>query len=151
MRIVARVVSLAVLFCFLSPLIARAQTVVSPVAAEFDDSDFAALDGGQPVVVAYVIELWTPGTDTTQGSPQSTSMQVAKGLTTQVVGQPVTRRRLLLTTASLAIPPGPTWVATIKSIGPTGGTARSAVSNPFMVPIPVRAPKAVTGLVVVDK
>lgn len=125
---------------------AKAQTVVTPTAIEFDDSDYSAIDGGQQVVTSYVIELWTPGSDTTQGTPQGPVTQpIPKAQATQVAGQAATRRTILVSSWGIAIPQGPTWVATVKTIGP-GGTARSAASNPFTQPIPVRAPKAVTNV-----
>ena len=131
----------------LLPTVARAQTVMSPTRLEFDDVDYAAVDGGQPVVTGYVLELWTPGTDTTGQTPpqQQSSAMIPKSQATQVAGAAVTRRTIPLAQWGLIVPQGPTFVATVRSVGP-GGTARSAASNPFTVPIPVRAPNAVTNL-----
>ncbi len=128
---------------------AYAQTtpVVSPTEVQFTSDDMTSVDGGQQVITEFVFELWAPGTDTTSALPQVQSLAIPKATATPVAGV-VNRYRVLLTEVpSLQIPKGPTWVMTVLTRGP-GGTARSAISNSFTVPIPVRAPHAVTGVVV---
>lgn len=120
--------------------------VVSPGRVEFTAVDHNALDGTQNVITHYVVELWAPGSDTTLGSPSVTGQDVPKGTTGAVTGS-ANRYSLTLANWGLTVPPGPTWVMTIRAKGP-GGTARSAASNPFSYPIPVRAPQAPTNVVV---
>ncbi len=131
---------------------ARAQIaapVISPGGVEFNDDDFAALDNGQPVVTGYILEIWAPGSDTTGTNPPvaQSGQVITKINTIPIAQQPITARRIPVTTWGFDTPKGPTYVMTVKSVGP-GGAVRSAVSNQFTFPLPVRLPTAVTGVVV---
>ncbi len=122
--------------------------VVTPTRAEFTDLDFDAGDDvGQPVVTGYYLEIWTPGADTTGSTPPlQQSPFIPKNQTVQNTATNNPLARILPSTVwGIVITQGPTFVATIKSVGP-GGTARSAVSNPFTFPLPSRVPRAVIGL-----
>ncbi len=132
----------------LAALPAAAQTpVITPTRAEFTDLDFTEGDNvGQSVVTGYYLEIWTPGSDTTGSTPPiQQSPFIPKNQTTQQVAGTVNARVLPSAVWGIVIQQGPTFVATIKSVGP-GGTARSAVSNPFTFPLPARVPRAVIGL-----
>lgn len=144
-----RRLAFALLLVLASAALAEAQTgpVVTPGSVQWDQSDHNALDGTQNVITHYVLEIWAPGSDTVSGSPARTSADIPKGTVTPVAGS---ANRYVLTRTNwlgLDVPLGPTWVMTILSKGP-GGTARSPISNSFMFPIPVRAPKPATGVTV---
>ena len=126
----------------LLPISAFAQVVVvDPNTIEFTSPDHVTQIDGQPVIVTYVFEVWSPGTDTTGGSPVlSSPTPIPKATATVVAGTTPIRYRLKITDIGFIVTPGPEWVATIKSIGPTGLTSRSPVSNSFKFPLAMRAP-----------
>jgi hypothetical protein len=115
----AMVVALAVM---LGPIAANGQTVVDATAAEFEPSvDHNVTDSGTAVVASYVLQFFPLG-----GSTPSHTINMGKpdpgvdGL----IRFPFTSR---LTTPLV---PGTTYQASVLAVGP-GGTAPSALSNPF--------------------
>jgi hypothetical protein len=135
---------LAALLLVFAARLGHAQAIMAPTAVEFDDADYDTA-----TVDSYVLEIWTPGSDTVNGQPMMVSTPIPKAQAT-LSGTVQTHRQIIAANWALAIPRGPTFVATLRSLGP-GGTARSAASNPFSFPLLVPAPRAVTGLTVVAK
>lgn len=146
-----------VLACWLLGTVAYAQTVhaqtttttINPNEACFVAPDYTATDPGGIVLASFQLEVWAPGSDTTRVGPLLAGPDIPKTLATPDATTPG-RYCLAASTWGTTIPKGPTYVATILSKG-DGGSARSAVSNPFSFPLPVRAPLPVTGLTLLSK
>lgn len=147
-RSIGRASALLGLLLLAAPAEAQAPPppVVSPTKVEFESLDHNTLAGTENVITHYVVELWSPGSDTVLGSPALSSPDLPKSVASQVAGS-ANKYAIRIQDWGVTVPPGPTFVMTIRAKG-SGGTARSAVSNPFNFPITVPAPRAPTAVTV---
>jgi hypothetical protein len=101
-------------------------TVGSGRFVTFRSADhFSTLPDGRPVVSGYTLEVWSAGTNTSSGSPYTTSS----------LGKPVSATTAItVDKAALfdTLPKGREFFTTVTATGP-GGASRSAPSNGFMM------------------
>jgi hypothetical protein len=126
-KVCARRAMVAALAVIIGSVAASAQTVVDATTAEFQPSvDHNATIDGTPLVTSYLLQFFPVGS-----SSASHSIDMAKPApdTDGLIRFPFASR---LTTPLVA---GTTYQARVSAIGP-GGTAASALSNPFTTSSP---------------